>query len=57
MLDSTTEFTISINNLSPGNTALVTVIIGAVLQVLDCNFTIKKALTKFLDLKKIWPYI
>lgn len=41
-----TEFNKFINNLSPGNTALVTVIIGAVLKVLDCDFKIKKALTK-----------
>lgn len=38
MLDSTTEFIMFINNLNPGNTALVNVIIGAILKVLDYNF-------------------
>ncbi len=37
MLDCTTEF---INNLKPGNTALVNLIIGAILKFLDYNFRI-----------------
>lgn len=40
MLDNTTEFIVFINNLNPGKTALVNVIIGAILKVLDYNFRI-----------------
>ncbi len=40
MLDSTTEFILFINNVNPGNTALVNVIIGAILKGLDYNFRI-----------------
>ncbi len=59
MLDSTTEFILFINNLNPGNTALVNVIIGAILKGLDYNFRILYIYIywpwqKFLDLKKIY---